>query len=56
MQPSNMPRATEDEGNIVLASHEECRIPQTEAIGKFQAHRGRTKEYHAKRLLQRGRV
>ena len=53
MQPlSNMPRVTEDEGNIVLASHEECLLHKRKQSENFKHIEEESNKYHAKRLWQ----
>ena len=53
MQPlSNMPRITEDEGNIVLASHEECLLHKRKQSENFKHIEEESNKYHAKRLWQ----
>ena len=53
MQPlSNMPCITEDEGNIVLASHEECLLHKRKQSENFKHIEEESNKYHAKRLWQ----
>lgn len=53
MQPlSNMPRVMEDEGNIVLASHEECLLHKRKQSENFKHIEEESNKYHAKRLWQ----
>ena len=53
MQPlSNMPRVTEDEGNIFLASHEECLLHKRKQSENFKHIEEESNKYHAKRLWQ----
>ena len=53
IQPlSNMPRIMEDEGNIVLASHEECLLHKRKQSENFKHIEEESNKYHAKRLWQ----
>ena len=53
IQPlSNMPRIMEDEGNIVLASHEKCLLHKRKQSENFKHIEEESNKYHAKRLWQ----